>query len=158
MNKQLILRSIKLLAKNKEITKKEIVAAYYEGSGHPLGHKVSQEVFRRWFYFFGAIIVFLGVSILLSDHWDHLSFFTRITATLGSGTAAYLCGLIFQVDSRYRDINNGFFLISALLLPLGFYVLLEHLGVPGDSNQAHIITSGFLLILFTLSLKSFVRP
>jgi hypothetical protein len=152
MEKQTLLAEIEQLASYKKITLKELVAAYNSGKHlRSKGISYNQATLEQIFYYLGGAIIFIGISILIGQHWASLTFFTRLMATLGSGIIAYVVGVLLQSNRNFAPIGQAFFLISALVLPLGFYVLLQHFGFKPNQDGLQAIISGILFFFFLIS-------
>jgi hypothetical protein len=80
------------------------------------------------FYIIGAIIAVVGVVVLLFQNWDEIGFIGRILVTLGIFFVTYVTGL-FLKNPEQRILSQVMFTISAVLAPMGTYVLLTELGV-----------------------------
>jgi hypothetical protein len=106
-------------------------------------------------YFIGGAIVFLGIVVLLSQHWGTLSFFTKLLATLGSGCAAYYVGLLMIRQDRFSGVAQAFFLIAALVLPMGLSILFDHNGYPINRVGVQVLISGILSGFFLASYAIF---
>lgn len=148
MDKQTLLQQIQTAAFNRIITKREVLAAFRQGLKD--GNS-DMSVFKILLYL-GAAIVGLGVIILIWQNWATLPYTTKLFATLGVGIAAFYGGVIFGDDESLFGIDQVFYLISGLVLPVGFYVLFRHLGydVKGDA-----VLSLMTVILFAIYLPSF---
>lgn len=152
-NKEEILQYIKTLAEQNVVSKDEIVDAY--NSGTRVGG--DQVIVKRLgiaeiLYYIGGAIVFIGISIFIFQHWEDLSPFTRIISTLGSGIAAYVIGLIFYRDAKTEAIGSAFYLISALVMPIGIYVVFDNAGFDVSGSGWQSVISG---ILFAAYLSSY---
>lgn len=152
--KEEVLQSVRTLAGQKSITQEELISAYHEGSGAKadlvLTHKLG---IAEILYYIGGAVVFLGIAILLAQNWSTLGFATKIVATLGSGIAAYFVGLLFSRDERTETVGSAFYLISALVMPIGLYVVFDHAGFDATSYGSQSLISG---ILFATYLSSYL--
>lgn len=148
MDKNSLLQEIRNLSSKKEITKQELTDAFDEGSialtnpGISLKHLSISEIM----YYLGGSIVFIGISVLIWQNWTHLSSFTKVLATLGSGLLAYIIGVLLSRNPKYLGPSNAFHLISALVLPLGFYILFDSFGYKIDNGAGSIIYAALTLI------------
>lgn len=154
MEKQEILQNIKALAAQKAITREEIVAAYDEGAGVDsiLTKKLG---IAEILYYIGGAIVFLGITILISQNWTILSFPTKLAATLGAAIAAYVVGLLFSRTEKLETVGSAFYFISALVLPVGLGVAFDHAGFDTGSAGVQSLISGIALGFFLLSYAAF---
>lgn len=152
VSKEEILQFIKTVAENNVVTKVELIAAYEEGSKH----KASQELAKRLsiaeiLYYIGGGIVFLGISIMVLQNWSTLNAITKILATLGSGIAAYISGLLFSTEEKTEKVGSGFYLISALIMPLGLFVVFDNAGLDATSHSSQSLISAILLVTYLLT-------
>ena len=106
-------------------------------------------------YYIGGAIVFLGIAILVWQNWSTLSFPTRLIATLGAAVGAYIIGFIFSREEKFETIGDAFYLISALVLPIGLYVIFDNAGFDTGSAGIQSFISGIALALFLLSYVAF---
>lgn len=162
-----ILEYITKLAEQKVVTKDELNAAYDAGCEiktvlvppatavtEPAASSISGKRvgIAEILYYIGAAIVFLGIVILVAQNWKTLGFGPRVLATMGGGLAAYSVGLIFSRDERLETAAPAFFLISALIMPVGLYVIFDNAGIRVSSYGYQSLISG---ILFATYLASF---
>lgn len=152
MEKQTVLAEVKQLAAYKKITLRELTSAYNAGKHlPPKDISYNQATLEQIFYYLGGAIIFIGISILIGQHWASLNFFTRLMATLGSGITAYIVGALLQSYRNFAPIGQAFFLISALVLPLGCYVICQHYGFNPNHDGVQVIISGILFAFFLIS-------
>ena len=150
--KEDVLRGLRDLAAQHLVTQEEITAVFEAGVGttpdaaetHPIG--ISDIL-----YYVGGAIVFLGISVLLWQHWSTLNNATRILATLGSGIAAYLVAVLLSHTPRLETVSRAFYFISALVTPLGLYVTFDVAGLDAGNHAIQSLISGILLVTFLLS-------
>ncbi len=150
--KEEILQYIKDLAVQKVVTKEELDAAYEAGSGIKRDRVLTQKLgIAEILYYIGGGIVFLGISILLWQNWSTLGFGTKVLATLGAGVAAYFVGLLFSRDEKTETVGSAFYLISALVTPIGLYVVFDNAGFDASSYGSQSLISGILFGTYLLS-------
>lgn len=142
-NKQEVLQYIKNLAVEKVVSREEIVSAYDEGTGLV---KTKRFGMSEILYYIGGMIVFLGIAILIEQNWSALNIVTKILATLGSSIAAYFVGMAFSREKRFENIGSAFYLISALVMPIGLYVIFDNAGF--DLSSLGIQSFVFAILLF----------
>lgn len=102
-------------------------------------------------YYIGGAIVFLGIAIMVAGSWEALSSFSRILATLGSGIVAYVLGSFFIKEERFGSLSSAFFLISALVLPIGLFTVYQTAGLPIEGGLTQILITFVLTAVFGLS-------
>ncbi len=145
-----ILEYIKTLGAEKSVTKEEVLAAYNAGAG--ADHVSLKRLgIAEILYYIGGGIVFLGISILVWQNWSSLGFVTKVLATFGAGIAAYFVGLLFGRDQKTEAVGYAFYLISALVLPIGLYVIFDNAGFDMGSAGAQSLISGILFGVYLLS-------
>lgn len=150
--KEEVLQLVRMLAAQKIITRDELILAYDEGSGgkadQVVGHKLG---IAEILYYIGGAIVFLGIAILLAQNWSTLGFATKALATLGAGIAAYVVGVLFTRDQKTETVGSAFYLISALVTPIGLYVVFDNAGFDATSYGSQSLISGILLGMYLAS-------
>ena len=156
--KEEVLQYIRTLAEQKVVTKEELTEAYDSGSGIKADVILTKKLgVAEILYYIGGAIVFLGISILLWQNWSTLGFGTKVLATLGSGIAAYFVGLLFSRDERTEAAGSAFYLISALVTPIGLWVVFDNAGFDASSYESQSLISGIMLGTFLLSLFVFKK-
>lgn len=151
--KEEVLQYIKTLAEQKALSKEEVDAAFDSGSGMKTD-AVSTKKFgvAEILYYIGGAIVFLGISILLWQNWSMLGFGAKVLVTLGSGVATYFVGLLFSRDEKTEAAGSAFYLISALVTPMGLWVVFDNAGFDAGSYGIQALISGIMLGTYLLSL------
>ena len=154
--KEEVLQYIKTLGEQKVVSKEELDAAFDSGSGIKTDVVLTKKLgIAEILYYIGGAIVFLGISILLWQNWSTLGFGTKVLATLGSGIAAYFVGLLFSRDERTETVGSAFYLISALVTPMGLWVVFDNAGFDASSYGTQSLISGIMLGTYLLSLLVF---
>lgn len=151
-NKKEALQYIRILAEQKVVTKNELDSAF------DLGNEIKTDVIlkRRLgisevLYYVGGAVVFLGISIFLSQNWATIGFDTKVLTTLGVGIATYFVGVLFGKDERTETAGTVFYLISALVTPIGLWVVFNNAGLDASSHGTQSLISGILLAMYLLS-------
>lgn len=150
MDKNQILNAIKYLASQKVISKEEVLTAFEEGAiglrkDSALTHKLN---LAEVLYFIGGLIVVIGISVLVYQNWTTLNFFSRLLASLGSAIAAYIVGFIFSKYEKLDLVGEAFYLISALVMPIGLSVLFDQMGLKIHESGVQTIISAILFAVF----------
>lgn len=144
---------IKTLAEQKVVSKDELNTAYDSGSGIKTDIVLTKKLgIAEILYYIGGGIVFLGISIFLWQNWSTLGFATKVLATLGSGIAAYFVGLLFSRDERTESVGSAFYLISALVTPVGLGVVFDNAGFDSGTYGMQSLISGIMLGTYLASL------
>ena len=130
MDKLTLLEEIRQLAAAGEITEAEVATAFREGSGG-LGDEVAdrQSLYSRVLYFIGGGVIFMGIVAFIAQIWDDIGAAMHVVVTLGSGLAAYISGVLLSWHGRVGAAGPAFFLIAALVLPLGMAVTMDEAGL-----------------------------
>lgn len=102
------------------------------------------------FYGIGAIIAIVGVGILVAQNWNEIGFVGRVLVTLGISFVTYIIGLILRSPDQ-KMISQVMFTISAVLAPLGSYILLEEANID-FSLTSQLITATLLFVVFGMAL------
>jgi len=152
--KEETLQIISDLAKQQAVTKEEIMTAYNQGTGIIPDQILTKKVsVTEILYYIGGGVVFLGISILMAQNWSVLGFETKVLATLGVSIMAYLVGILFGQNTKTETVGSAFYLISALVAPIGLYVIFENAGFDITGPGIQSLISG---ILFCTYLFSFI--
>ncbi len=159
MEKQELLQEIRTAAAGKKISREEVIAAYGAGVGMPMAHASSLKRLSvvDVLYFIGGAIVFIGIAVLIGQHWNELGVPTRILATLGSGVAAYIVGVFLSRDERFGTVGTAFFFLSALVMPIGLFVVFDAAGVEVGGAGMQSVVAALLLAVYLASLFVFRR-
>lgn len=150
-DKKEILGYIRQLAENKIVSREEVLDAYDSGVKGVNVAENKRVTVVEMLYYIGGAIVFLGIVILIGQNWKTLSTTTKILTTLGSGISAYLVGLLFGQNKKMEAVGSAFYLISALVLPVGLYVLLDTSGYNAGSFTSQTIINLTLFVMYLLS-------
>lgn len=151
MEKQQLLDEIAQHAAEQNISLNEIASAYKSGKKSTTDVSNNQTIIASILYYLGAAIIFAGIAVLIWQHWSNLNFPIRLAVTFGVSIVAYITAVLFFSDQRFEILANAFFLISMLILPMGFYAIFDHYGFDIDSDSVLTMISGLCLIGSLLS-------
>tara|TARA_Y100000310_G_C20678621_1_gene814523 strand:- start:1993 stop:2994 length:1002 start_codon:yes stop_codon:yes gene_type:complete len=157
MNKQELLQQVRNLASQSLVTKQELLNAYDQSEPAEIEGKEKHPRFARILYYIGAAIVFVGIVIMVYQNWSDFNTFTKILATFGSGIAAYLVGVFFNYNKKVHEVGNAFFLIAALILPLGLSIIFDSAGFDVGRYEIQTLISAIMFVVFLVSLVIFRR-
>ena len=148
MNKSELLKSVTKLAKTGKIKKDELINAFNKGGGGESHFQMSNIL-----YYIGAAIVFMGIVILVGQNWELLNNFTKILVTLGSSVAAFIAAVLIGQKVKLKSISLSFFLISMLIMPVGFGVVFDiyHYDIDDLFVQTLISTISLIIAIISLS-------
>jgi hypothetical protein len=145
MDKQELLHEVRQLAAAHAINQGELLTAFAQGQGTVVPEENKHITLSQVLYYIGGAIVFVGICVLISQNWEYFNTATKILVTLGSGIAAYVVGVLFNRYEQYKGLGLAFFLISALVNPIGLYVMFDKLGF--DTGLASVGVLVFLILL-----------
>ncbi len=152
MEKDEVLRQVRSLAARQLVTRDEVVDAFDAGVGGDADVEVTRQAgISHILYYVGGAVVFLGISVLVWQHWSTLGSATKIIATLGSGIAAYLAAAFLIRQERLEAAARAFYFIAALVMPLGLHVTFDIAGLDTGSDGVQSLVSGILFVTFFLS-------
>ncbi len=150
MDKDTLLQQIRSFSAKRLVTREEVTAAFEAGAGDDV-EVTPQAGVSRILYYVGGAVVFLGISVLIWQHWSALNNAARILSTLGSGIAAYYAASLFSRDERFEAAGRAFYFIAALVIPLGLRVTFKIGGLDVGSDVVQSLIAGILLVTFLLS-------
>lgn len=148
VDKQKLLSELSQLAQSGQISESEVLSAMHIVKLEENRHVNLSQVM----YYIGASIVFLGICVLVYQNWDSLDFVTKVLITLGSAIATYFVGFLLLKYEDFKGASLGFFLISALLAPLGLFILFDKIGLDTSTVSVSVLV---FLICFSIFLASF---
>lgn len=152
MDKKDLLKHIQSLASQKAITKDELISAFDAGISGDVPEEGSHQAgISHILYYIGGAIVFIGISVLIWQHWTALNSATKILSTLGAGIASYITAVFFSREKRLEIVSGAFYFISALVMPLGLHVTFRIAGFDTGNYAVQSAVSGILLATFFLS-------
>lgn len=152
MDKKELLRYIQSLASKQDITKDEVDSAFDAGMRGDASGRVSHQAgISHILYYIGAAVVFIGISVLICQHWEELNSATKILSTLGAGIVSYIAAVFLSQEERFENTCRAFYFISALVMPLGLHVVFDIAGLDTGSYGAQSIISGILFVTFVIS-------
>ncbi|HYE22119.1 MAG TPA: DUF2157 domain-containing protein [Verrucomicrobiae bacterium] len=149
MDKQQLLSELRQLILANQVSKEEVLSVFDETS--------PQQGFKRHIgvadilYYLGGAIVFIGISILVAQNWESLNGISRILVTLGSSVAAFVMAVLFDRSGKMDQVSVAFYLISALLLPMGILVTFSEAGVNPESSAYQAIAAAISLGVYLTS-------
>ncbi len=156
MDKHEVLGQIKALAQQNLLTEGEVLQALRQGMGEKKPGTSALKL-AEVLYYIGGIIVFLGVVVLVGQHWTDLNSFTRILVTLGTGLASYVTGVLFLQQEHSKKLSTPFFFLATILLPAGLFVAFYEGGYTLDTAATNSLISGLLLATYLASYLAFKR-
>ncbi len=152
MQKEAVLQEVRRLAAQHLITREEVLAVFDRSTEGSTDVALTRQAgISDILYYIGAAIVFLGISVLIWQHWSILGDATKILSTVGSGIAAYLTATLLSRNERFEVAASAFYFISALVSPLGLYVTFDVAGLDAGSAGVQSLSAAILLATYVLS-------
>ncbi len=146
MNKEEVLKSVKELADKNMISKKELNEVFSSVDQNKKKNSIIEVL-----YYLGGLIVVFGIIILITKNWYKLNSVIKILSTLGSGIVVYLVAVFFRQYKKLKKISSAFYLMSALILPIGLFVIFKIANFDIFSYGTYVIIFAILSILYSLS-------
>jgi len=128
---------------------KQVLGDYNATHGHYAQKPENSKNVVRIIYIVGAVIILLGAIILVGENWSEIGFVGRILATLGLGLASFISALLLRKPEQ-NGISQTFYVISAVLMPLGTHVLLSQ-GLIDFTSMIQSIVALFFLAVFGMT-------
>lgn len=138
------LLEITAIAKRYGLSINEIVQALaYAEIPH---EQTSSGILSRLFGYLGGILVFSGLGVFISLYWDDFGVAARIIVTWGIGLFAFFMAVACLSDKRFERAATPLFLISALLQPMGIFVMLEEFASGSDAHYGVLFMAAYMLL------------
>ena len=149
MAKLTVLEAIRSLAAAGEISESEVLAAARDGAGTSgAAAEDRRNRYSRVLFFIGGGVISIGIVALIGQVWNDLGPVMHVVVTLGSGLAAYTVGVLFSWHGRVGAAGPAFFLIAALVLPLGMAVAMDEAGLDPEKLGLQSLIALVLLGVF----------
>jgi len=151
MEKQQIISFIKEQILSGKISNSDLIGITNNGGGEINSTEESKvpnnnsRNLTNIFYVIGVAIAIIGVIILIAQNWDEIGFAGRILVTLGIGLVTYITALLIK-GSEHRVLSQSMFTISAILSPMGIFVLLNEYNINIDININIILSIGLAIV------------
>jgi hypothetical protein len=136
------LEDIVMLAREHGLTNAEIAAALGAPPLPAARASRARSVVVRVLGFLGGTFIFAGIGVFIAIQWAGMNSLARVTATLGSGVAAFVLAILAYRDERYDKAAAPLVLIASVLEPIGMMVAFQEFGSGGDWRIAALVTSG----------------
>lgn len=167
MEKQEILDAIKKLSDEGQLTREEVLSVLGSDQTEIDRPKVSDVVDRQEdakhfdvsdiLYYIGGGIVFLGIAVMVYGSWNRFGDFGRAAVTLGSALLFYVIAVFLNDSKKFGGVSVSFFLASALVLPIGLFVILSNAGLTSYASGTNILVSAIVFIVAMVSYFSFKK-
>ena len=159
MDKVTLLDAVRSLAASGELTEAEVVAAVREAAGTPEVEVAERSRrYSRVLYFIGGGVIFIGIVAFIAQVWNDLGPVMHVVVTLGAGLAAFTSGILLSRHGRLGAAGPAFFLVAALVLPLGLAVALDEAGLDPEKLGPQSLMALVLLASFLAVYRLFRTP
>lgn len=149
MNKEELLHELASRLASGDLTRSEVLRAIdAEQPAVATGRSAVAKALSTVLYYIGGGVVFLGLVFLIAQEWDHFGSAMKIFVTLGSGIAAFVVGILFGGQERLGAAGPAFFLLAALLLPLGLLVTYDEADINVERLAIQIQIAGMLFAAY----------
>lgn len=156
MNKEELLQELSTKISTGEINHEEILSRF--GFTDAIQNEVRSEDLKtsthfsvtKMLYILGAVIVVTGIIFFVSQIWENVGSFGRITVTLGLGFLITATGSILLKSKLYQSVGTVFHSIGGMLIPGGALVTLSELNVDMTSTWPVAITFGIVFMFYVL--------
>jgi hypothetical protein len=156
VDKVTLLAAVRNLAAAGELTEAEVVVAVREGAAIPAAQVAERSGrYSRVLSFVGGGVTFIGIVAFIAQVWDRLGAVMHVVVTLGSGLAAYAAGVLLSRHGRLGAAGPAFFLIAALVLPIGLAVALDEGGLDPERLGLQSLMALALLVVFLVAYRLF---
>ena len=108
-------------------------------------------------YFIGGGIVFMGITFWIAQEWDHFGSVAKILCTLGISIGFFVSAVLLNTSEENSVLSGVFFLLSALLMPLGLGITYDELDVNVESYMLGTQIASILCAVFITSYFLFKR-
>lgn len=159
MNKEELLQELSVKISTGEISREEVSSRFgaaLTGQGEVKTENMEHSTAfstTKMLYILGAAIVVVGIVAFVSQIWDDIGSFGRITVTLGFGFLMAAIGSVLLKSKPDEYIGTIFHGIGGILIPGGAMVTLSELRVDSVSLWPVAITFG-IIFAFYLVLNS----
>ncbi len=155
MDKQELLNELAAAQQQGIVSREEVLAVFDRQPAAETDINLRKLTVSNILYSIGGAIVVLGVSIFVYQNWDLLNSFTRILVTLGTGIAAYIVGVALTRQEKYQEVSLAFFLISAIMMPIGMGVTLYEANFDTSSTGIQSLIAGSMTLVYLASFWAF---
>ncbi len=149
MLKEEVLSVVSQAAKENIVTLAEIESVFTnsfgKGSIDPITHKKLS--IADVLYLVGGLIVVVGIAVLVGENWAKLGSVLRVLVTLGASVVTFIAGYLISKKTDLVVWSVAFYLISSIIMPLGFYTLLDSIGFVNNALGAETLIAGVVLLV-----------
>ncbi len=140
MDSEKLLSAITEASAQRTVSEHDVLQAFRKGVGEITQPVRATLSIVNILYAIGGAIVFIGIILFFRQQWAVLSSTAKILITLGSGIVAYVAGVLIARNTSFAGVASAFFLIFALITPLGIFVTFNTLQyAPAVASYSDII-------------------
>ncbi len=157
MNKEELLQELSVKLNTGEISREEITGRLGltqtiqpKSESDKETKKFSQFSVTKMLYVLGAAIVIIGIFVFVTQIWNDINSFSRITITLGLGLLIAAIGSMLLKQKPENDLGAIFHFISGMLIPGGAMVTLYELEIDLVSLWPVAISFGVIFTFYLL--------
>lgn len=154
MNNSKLLADLENALSSGEVTPSAVtqVLKKYTQSGNEASNKLMAIL-----YFIGGGIVFMGITFWIAQEWDHFGSVAKILCTLGISIGFFVSAVLLNASEENSILSGVFFLLAALLMPLGLGITYDELDVNVESYMLGTQIASILSAVFATSYFLFKR-
>lgn len=149
MDKQQILEELKTALASGAISQSEVLETMKQETFVQPDSSAKKMDLSQIMYYIGGGIVFVGICILIFQNWEHLPTFAKIGVTLGFSFLALVAAMLFNKYEKFKGIAQAFFLLTFLVMPLGFYITIDKMGIDIGSVGVSVLVWFVLTLVFS---------
>lgn len=152
MNKEELLQELFTKIQTGEISREEVATRFGLAPATQATTEHAKTAFpvTKMLYALGAAIVVIGIVIFVSQIWDDIGSFGRITVTLGLGLLITAIGSMLLKSNPDENLGTVFHFIGGMLIPGGALVALSELDVEMATLWPVTLTFGAILAFYLI--------
>ncbi len=153
MNKEELLQELSAKISAGEISREEVISHFNLApaiQGDVKEENSTHFSVTKMLYVLGAAIVVIGIVTFVSQIWDAIGSFGRVSVTLGLGFLIAAIGSMLLKSKPDENIGTVFHFIGGMLIPGGALVTLSELSTGVDHPWVVAITFGIIFAFYVL--------
>ena len=163
MKKSELLDALVVAVQEKVLTRSEIEQALHGVWGStdtpvpsPLPVSNEHSNLPAVLYTIGGIIVLLGITFFVSEHWSEMQTYARVLVTLGAGISFFLSGVLIAQTKSLIRLADSAHLLAGVLIPSGIFVWLTELDIV-QTTGVETLVYALLTVFFLVAQRLFHR-
>ncbi len=153
MTKEDLLREIEAKIASGEMRREDVMARFAPQNASMEEGNARHFSVTKMLYVVGAAIIVVGIVIFVSQIWDDIGPFGRVSVTLGLGLLITALGSMLRKERPQETIGHVFHAIGGALVPGGALVTLSELST-GDNHPWVIALTFIVIFTFYLALNA----